>query len=89
MVEVVYKEIYGFQMEVKQLFYLMIYFLYLNKEIFFCELVLNVVDVVDKFCFCVLEDGSFYENDGDFVVKISVDKEVSMVIIVDNGIGMI
>lgn len=67
----------------------MIYFLYLNKEIFLCELVLNVVDVVDKLCFCVLENDSFYENDGELNVKFSVDKEVNIVIIIDNGIGMI
>lgn len=67
----------------------MIYLFYLNKEIFLCEFVFNVVDVVDKLCFKVLENDSLYENDGDLCVKLSVDKDVGMLIIVDNGIGMI
>lgn len=66
----------------------MIYFFYFNKEIFLCELVLNVLDVVDKLCFLVFFNGDLYENDVDLKVCISVDKEVNMVIIIDNGIGM-
>lgn len=66
----------------------MIYLLYLNKEIFLCELVFNVFDVVDKLCFEVINNGSLFEDDLELKIKISFDKVVCIIIIFDNGIGM-
>lgn len=66
----------------------MIYFFYLNKEIFFCELIFNVLDVVDKLCFEVLVNFELFEGGVELKICVSFDKEVNIVILEDNGIGM-
>lgn len=66
----------------------MIYLFYSNKEIFLCELVLNVFDVVDKLCFEGFVDNVLYENDLNLCICIGYDKVVCMIMIDDNGIGM-
>lgn len=88
MIEIIQIEIFGFQIEVKQLLQLMIYLLYFNKEIFLCELVFNVVDVVDKLCFEVLIQLVLLEGDSELCVCVSFDVVVYIIIIEDNGIGM-
>lgn len=82
------KETLGFQAEVKQLLDLMIHSLYSNKEIFLRELVSNASDAIDRLRFDALSDGSLYENDSDFKIRVSYDKEARTVTISDNGIGM-
>ncbi|MDP5069774.1 MAG: molecular chaperone HtpG [Congregibacter sp.] len=82
------KETLGFQTEAKQLLQLMIHSLYSNKEIFLRELISNASDAVDKLRFAALADDTLLEGDGDYAVRVDVDKEAGTVTISDNGIGM-
>lgn len=82
------KETLGFQTEAKQLLQLMIHSLYSNKEIFLRELISNASDAVDKLRFAALADDSLLEGDGDYAVRVDVDKEAGSITISDNGIGM-
>ena len=82
------KETLGFQTEAQQLLHLMIHSLYSNKEIFLRELISNASDAVDKLRFAVLSDDSLLQGDGEYAVRVDVDKEAGAITIADNGIGM-
>src|SRR5437764_5779414 len=82
------KETLGFQAEVKQLLDLMIHSMYSNKEIFLRELISNASDAIDHLRFDALSDGSLYEKDTDFKIRVSYDKEARTITVIDNGIGM-
>jgi molecular chaperone HtpG len=82
------KETLGFQAEVKQLLDLMIHSLYSNKEIFLRELISNASDAIDRLRFDALSDASLYEQDADFKIRVSYDKDARTIIVADNGIGM-
>ena len=83
-----HKEKLGFQAEVKQLLDIMIHSLYSNKEIFLRELISNASDAIDKLRFAALSDESLYENDSDFKIQVSYDKDARTITVSDNGIGM-
>jgi molecular chaperone HtpG len=83
-----HKEKLGFQAEVKQLLDIMIHSLYSNKEIFLRELISNASDAIDKLRFAALSDESLYENDSDFKILVSYDKDGRTITVSDNGIGM-
>ncbi len=83
-----HKETLGFQAEVRQLLDLMIHSLYSNKEIFLRELISNASDAVDRLRFAALSDEKLYENDTDFKIRVSYDKEARTITVIDNGIGM-
>jgi molecular chaperone HtpG len=83
-----HKETLGFQAEVRQLLDLMIHSLYSNKEIFLRELISNASDAVDRLRFAALSDESLYENDTDFKIRVSYDKDARTITVSDNGIGM-
>ncbi len=83
-----HKETLGFQAEVKQLLDLMVHSLYSNKEIFLRELISNASDAIDKLRFAALSDDTLYENDADFKIWVSYDKEARVITVADNGIGM-
>lgn len=82
------KETLGFQTEAKQLLQLMIHSLYSNQEIFLRELISNASDAIDKLRFEAVADDSILEGDGEYAVRVDVDKEAGTVVITDNGIGM-
>ncbi len=82
------RETLGFQAEVKQLLHLMIHSLYGNKEIFLRELVSNASDACDKLRFDAISDGALLENDPDFRIRVSYDKNARTITISDNGVGM-
>ncbi len=82
------KETLGFQAEVKQLLDLMIHSLYSNKEIFLRELISNASDAIDRLRFDALSDASLYEQDADFKIRVSYDKDARTITVADNGIGM-
>lgn len=82
------KETLAFQTEVKQLLHLMIHSLYSNRDIFLRELVSNASDACDKLRVEALQKPELYEGDGEFRIRISVDKAARTVTISDNGIGM-
>jgi molecular chaperone HtpG len=82
------KETLSFQTEVKQLLNLMIHSLYSNRDIFLRELVSNASDACDKLRVQALEKPELFEGDGEFRIRISMDKDARTVTISDNGIGM-
>ncbi|TDG13798.1 molecular chaperone HtpG [Seongchinamella unica] len=84
----VQKETLGFQTEAKQLLHLMIHSLYSNQEIFLRELISNASDAIDKLRFASLSDESLLEGQGDYQIRVDVDKEARTITIADNGIGM-
>ncbi len=84
----VQKETLGFQTEARQLLHLMIHSLYSNKEIFLRELISNASDAVDKLRFAALSDDGILEGDGEYAVRVDVDKDAGIITISDNGIGM-
>ena len=82
------KETRSFQAETKQLLDLMIHSIYTHREIFLRELVSNGSDAIDKIKFESLTNSSILENNTNFEIKISFDKENRSITISDNGIGM-
>src|SRR6187402_3365886 len=82
------KETRGFQTEAKQLLHLMIHSLYSNKEIFLRELISNASDAVDKLRFAALANAALLEGQGDYEIRVELDKKANTVTISDNGIGM-
>ncbi len=82
------KETLGFQSEAKQLLHLMIHSLYSNKEIFLRELISNASDAIDRLRFESLSNPDLVVKNGDFNIRIEVDKEAGTITISDNGIGM-
>ncbi len=77
-----------FKTEVKQLLDLMIHSLYSHKEIFLRELISNASDALDRARYEALMNSSITENDGDWKIKIIIDKPAGALTISDNGIGM-
>ena len=82
------KQTHAFQTEIKQLLHLMIHSLYSDKEIFLRELVSNAADAVDKLRFEALNNNALLDNDGEFKITITADKDAKTITITDNGIGM-
>ena len=82
------KEAKVFQAETKELLNLMIHSIYTNKEIFLRELISNASDAIDKLKFESLTNSEILEEDRDFKITISVDKDKKEITISDNGIGM-
>jgi molecular chaperone HtpG len=77
-----------FKTEVQQLLDLVIHSLYSNKEIFLRELISNASDAIDRARFESLSDASILENDPEWKIKLTADKEAGTLTISDNGIGM-
>ena len=78
----------NFQAETKELLHLVIHSIYTHHEIFLRELLSNASDAIDKIKFKSLTDQNILEGNGDFKIKIDVDKENRKLTISDNGIGM-
>ena len=83
-----HKETLGFQTEAKQLLHLMIHSLYSNQEVFLRELISNASDAIDKLRFESLNNEALLEGEGDYAIRVEVDKEAKTITIADNGIGM-
>ncbi len=77
-----------FKTEVKQLLDLMIHSLYSHKEIFLRELISNASDAIDRARYESLINSEIMEQDGDWKIKITADKDAGILTISDNGIGM-
>ena len=82
------KENLEFKTEVKQLLDLMIHSLYSHKEIFLRELISNASDAIDKARYESLTNSSIMENEKDWKIKLTADKEAGTLTVSDNGIGM-
>ncbi len=78
-----------FKTEVKQVLDLMVHSLYSHKEIFLRELISNASDAIDKAYFESLTNKEILEEDEkDWKIKVTADKEAGTLTISDNGIGM-
>ncbi len=82
------KENFEFKTEVKELLNLMIHSLYSHREIFLRELISNASDAIDKARYESLTNTDILENESDWKIKITPDKEAGTLTISDNGIGM-
>jgi molecular chaperone HtpG len=82
------KENLEFKTEVKQLLDLMIHSLYSHKEIFLREIISNASDAIDKARYESLTNSDIMENESDWKIKISTDKDAGTLTLSDNGIGM-
>lgn len=82
------KEVRNFDAEVGKVLNLMINSLYTNKEIFLRELISNASDACDKLRYLALNNASLIEEDSEFKINISLDKDNKTITIKDNGIGM-
>ncbi len=77
-----------FKTEVNQLLDLMIHSLYSHKEIFLRELISNASDAIDRAQYESLTNKDIIEKDGDWKIKITVDKESKTLMVSDNGMGL-
>ncbi|MEG0897288.1 MAG: molecular chaperone HtpG [Ruthenibacterium sp.] len=77
-----------FKAESKRLLDLMINSIYTHKEIFLRELISNASDAIDKLHFKSLTDDSVGIAQGDFFIRLALDKENRTITLTDNGIGM-
>ncbi len=82
------KTTYEFKTEVRQLLKIIVNSLYSNPEIFLRELVSNASDAIDKLRFKSQTDPDVLGDDGEFKIKIVLNKEARTLEIADNGIGM-
>ena len=77
-----------FKAESKRLLDLMINSIYTHKEIFLRELISNASDAIDKRRFKSLTDTSAGTEDGQYEIRLAVDKDTRTLRVTDNGIGM-
>lgn len=77
-----------FKAETKQILDLMVHSLYSHKEIFLRELISNASDAIDKAHHESLTNREILEDDKDWKIKITVDKNAGTLTVSDNGIGM-
>ncbi|MCW9045509.1 MAG: molecular chaperone HtpG [Alphaproteobacteria bacterium] len=78
----------SFQAEVSKLLSIVAHSLYSDKEIFLRELISNASDACDKLRYEALTNEDLLAGDGEFKIKLTVDKEAGTISIADNGIGM-
>ena len=81
-------KVHQFDAEVGKVLQLMIHSLYTNKDIFLRELISNASDACDKLRYSIIENPEWKQEDEEFKISISLDREASCMTITDNGIGM-
>lgn len=77
-----------FDADVAKIFKLMINSIYTNQDIFLRELISNSSDAIDKRRYLGQSDASLLEEDIEWRIDVSFNKEKSTITIRDNGIGM-
>ena len=77
-----------FKAELKQLLHLITHSLYSDREIFLRELISNASDAINKIKFDSLDQQDKLEDDKDWKIVITPDKEANTLTIADNGVGM-
>jgi len=76
-----------FKTESKKMLDMMINSIYTHKEIFLRELISNASDAIDKRHFRSLTEGAA-QNEPEYAIEISFDKDARTITVVDNGCGM-
>ena len=82
------EETLSFQTEVAQLLKLMVNSVYSDKEVFLRELISNASDACDKARYLAITEPKILEDDTEFKVKITVDKNARTLRLSDNGVAM-
>ncbi len=77
-----------FKTESQKLLDMMINSIYTHKEIFLRELISNASDACDKLYFRSLTDSTVGMAQGDYEIRLTVDKEERTLTVSDNGCGM-
>ncbi len=77
-----------FKSELKQVLNLITHSLYSHKEVFLRELISNASDAIDKIRFDSINNDAVLENNREWKIKITADKNTNTLTISDNGIGM-
>jgi molecular chaperone HtpG len=77
-----------FKTELKQLLHIITHSLYSNKEIFLRELISNASDAVNKIRFNSLQHEELLEDNKDWKIKITLDKDAGTLTVSDNGVGL-
>src|SRR3954468_5215676 len=77
-----------FKAELRQLLHLITHSLYSDREIFLRELISNASDAINKVKFNSLDNEVSLEDNKDWKIKLTPDKEANTLTISDNGIGM-
>jgi len=77
-----------FKSELRQILNIITHSLYSHKEIFLRELISNASDAINKLRFNSLNNDDLLEDDKDWKIKLTADKEKGTLTISDNGIGM-
>lgn len=77
-----------FKSELKQILNLITHSLYSHKEVFLRELISNASDAIDKVRFDSVSNDALLENNKEWKIKITPNKEKNTLTISDNGIGM-
>ena len=77
-----------FKTEIKQILDLMVHSLYSHKEIFLRELISNASDAIDKAHYESLTNKEILEDEKEWKIKITADKDAGVLTISDNGIGL-
>ena len=79
---------FEFKTDVKQLLDLVTHSLYSHKDIFLRELISNASDAMEKIRFESLTNSELLEENSEWKIKITADKDAKMLTISDNGCGM-
>ena len=82
------KETFTFQAEVGKILDIVAHSLYSEKEVFLRELISNASDACDKLRYASIAKPELSDTGVEFKIKIAVDKKLSELRILDNGIGM-
>lgn len=77
-----------FKSELRQILHIITHSLYSHKEIFLRELISNASDAINRLRFNSINNESLLEDDKDFKIKLTVDKDKGTLTVSDNGIGM-
>ncbi len=77
-----------FKAELKQLLHLITHSLYSDREIFLRELVSNASDAINKIKFDSLAHEDRLEDNKDWKIVVTPNKEAKTLTVADNGLGM-
>jgi molecular chaperone HtpG len=77
-----------FKTELKQLLHIITHSLYSHREIFLRELISNASDAINKIKFDSLAHEELLEDNKDWKIKITADRDAGTLTVSDNGIGL-
>ncbi len=77
-----------FKTELKQLLHIITHSLYSHREIFLRELISNASDAINKLQFDSLAHEELLEDNKDWKIKITPDRDAGTLTVSDNGVGL-